>query len=106
LSDDKLDGQLALTFLSPRCRTTATQEKLRIIKKVFKFRFRFKFKFSEGQIQNQYNLAFISILLNIAEGAGKQTGKDQIAETVAMLTSLAKCVAADRVNEETVSYST
>ena len=30
-----------------------------------------------GEIQSQFKRAFISILLNIAEGAGKQTGKDQ-----------------------------
>lgn len=30
-----------------------------------------------GEIQNQFKRAFISIPLNIAEGAGKQTGKDQ-----------------------------
>jgi hypothetical protein len=29
VSDDILDGQLALTMLSPRCRTTATHEKRR-----------------------------------------------------------------------------
>jgi hypothetical protein len=39
-------------------------------------------------------------------GDGKQSGKEQIAEIVAMLTSLAKSVAVDRGNEETVSYST
>jgi four helix bundle protein len=97
-----------------------------------------------GEIQNQYKRAFISIPLNIAEGAGKhsgndqarfydnargsalecaacldvlvamqlvlpqeiESGKEQVAEIVAMLTSLAKSVAGDRVNEETVSYST
>jgi hypothetical protein len=42
----------------------------------------------------------------MAEGAGKQSGKDQIAEIVAMLTPFAKSVAGDRVNEEPVSYST
>ena len=30
-----------------------------------------------GEIQNQFKRAFISIPLNIAEGAGKQSGKDQ-----------------------------
>jgi four helix bundle protein len=59
-----------------------------------------------GEIQNQYKRAFISIPLNIAEGTGKQSGEQQIAEIVAMLTSLAKSVAGDRVNEETVSYFT
>jgi four helix bundle protein len=97
-----------------------------------------------GEIQNQYKHAFISIPLNIAEWAGKQSGKDQarlydnargsalecaacldvlvamqlvlpqeiesgieqVAEIVAMLTSLAKSVAGGRVNEDTVSYST
>jgi four helix bundle protein len=97
-----------------------------------------------GEIQNQYKRAFISIPLNIAEGSGKQSGKDQarfyenargsalecaacldilvamqlvlpqeieagkeqVAEIVAMLTSLAKSVAGDRVNEDTASYST
>jgi four helix bundle protein len=97
-----------------------------------------------GETQNQYKRAFISIPLNIAEGAGKQSGKDQarfydnargsalecaacldvlvamqlvlpqeivsgkeqVAEIVAMLTSLAKRVAGDRINEESVSYST
>jgi hypothetical protein len=34
------------------------------------------------------------------------SGKEQVAEIVAMLTSLAKSVAGDRINEETVSYST
>lgn len=96
-----------------------------------------------GEIHNQYKRAFISIPLNIAEGAGKQTGKDQarfydnsrgsalecaacldvlvamqivqpteietgkeqVAEIVAMLTSLAKSVAGDRVNEENTPYS-
>ena len=97
-----------------------------------------------GEIQNQYKRAFISIPLNIAEGAGKQSGKDQarfydnargsalecaacldvlvamqlvlpqeiasgkeqIGEIVSMLTSLARSVAGDRINEEPVSYST
>ncbi len=97
-----------------------------------------------GEIQNQYKRAFISIPLNIAEGAGKQSGKDQarfydhargsalecaacldvlvamqlvlpqeiesgkelVAEIVAMLTSLARSVAGDRINEDSVSYST
>ena len=30
-----------------------------------------------GEIQNQFKPAFISVPLNIAEGSGKQTGKDQ-----------------------------
>ena len=30
-----------------------------------------------GEIQKQFKRAFISIPLNIAEGSGKQTGKDQ-----------------------------
>jgi four helix bundle protein len=30
-----------------------------------------------GEIQNQFKRSFISIPLNIAEGSGKQTGKDQ-----------------------------
>ncbi len=30
-----------------------------------------------GEIQNQLKRSFISIPLNIAEGSGKQTGKDQ-----------------------------
>ncbi|MCY3012330.1 MAG: four helix bundle protein [Planctomycetota bacterium] len=35
-----------------------------------------------------------------------ESGKEQVAEIVDMLTSLAKSVTGDRVNDETVSYST
>jgi four helix bundle protein len=58
------------------------------------------------EIQNQYKRAFTSIPLNIAEGASKQSGKDQIAEIVAVLNSLAKSVTVDPINEEIDSYST
>jgi hypothetical protein len=34
------------------------------------------------------------------------SGKEQIGEIVSMLTSLARSVAGDRINEEPVSYST
>jgi four helix bundle protein len=96
-----------------------------------------------GEIQNQFKRAFISIPLNIAEGAGKQSGRDQarfydnargsalecaacldvlvamqlvlpqeiesgkeqVAVIVAMLTSLARSVAGERVNDLSFSYS-
>jgi four helix bundle protein len=95
-----------------------------------------------GEIQSQFKRSFISIPLNIAEGSGKQTGKDQarfydiargsalesaacldvmvaiqvasmpeiqpgkalLGEIVAMLTTLAKSVAGERVREPESIY--
>ena len=64
----------------------------------------------KGVILDQFKRAFISIPLNIAEGAGKYSAQDQargkelLKEIVAMLPSLSRKIVKDRVYEEDEMY--